>query len=169
MEFRKAVEADVEDIMEIIKQAQSYLKSKGINQWQNNYPNYEIIREDIDNKYGYVLADGNNIAATVSVSFDGEKTYEAIYDGQWITNDKFAVIHRIALHNNYKGSGVSSEFIKHIEKLCLDRDVHSIKVDTHEENLSMQNLLKKNDFKYCGIIYLEDGNKRLAFEKVISG
>lgn len=168
MEFRKAVEEDIDGIMEIIRQAQSYLRGKGVDQWQNNYPNAEIISEDIANNYGYVLVDGDIIAATVSVSFDGEKTYETIYDGEWLTtNGEFAVVHRIALHNNYKGSGISSEFIKNIEKLCLDKDVHSIKIDTHEENLSMQNLLKKNDFKYCGIIYLEDGNKRVAFEKVL--
>ena len=43
----------------------------------------------------------------------------------------------------------------------------SIKVDTHKDNISMQKLLRKNDFKYCGIIYLEDGSERIAFEKLI--
>ena len=30
---------DVDRVMEIIKQAQLYFKEKGINQWQNGYPN----------------------------------------------------------------------------------------------------------------------------------
>lgn len=168
MEFRRTVLDDVDNIMEIIKQAQAYFKEQGIDQWQNNYPNVEVISEDISNGHSYVLVKDNNIVATVAVSFDGEKTYESIYEGEWITNGEFAVIHRIAVDNNYKGLGISSEIIKDIEKLCLGRSVHSIKADTHEENLSMQKLLKKNDFKYCGIIYLESGNKRVAFEKVIT-
>lgn len=167
MEFRRAVVDDIKGIMNVIKQAQAYFKEQGIDQWQNNYPNVEVISEDIANEHSYVLVKDNNIISTVAVSFDGEKTYEAIYDGEWLTNGEFAVIHRIAVDNNYKGMGVSSEIIKNIEKLCLNRGVHSIKVDTHEENLSMQRLLKKNDFKYCGIIYLESGNERFAFEKVI--
>lgn len=167
MEFRRTVLDDVDNVMEIIKQAQAYFKEQGIDQWQNNYPNVEVISEDIANGHSYVLVKDNNIIATVAVSFDGEKTYESIYEGEWITNGEFAVIHRIAVDNNYKGLGISSEIIKHIEKLCLDRRVGSIKADTHEENLSMQKLLKKNDFKYCGIIYLESGNRRVAFEKVI--
>lgn len=166
MEFRKTVEKDVDKIMKIIKQAQEYFKGQGINQWQNNYPNTEVINNDIANGESYVLVNDNTIVATVAVSFDGEKTYEAIYEGEWITNDEFAVIHRIAVGNDYKGLGISSEIIKHIEKLCLSRGVQSIKADTHEENLSMQRLLKKNDFKYCGIIYLESGDRRVAFEKV---
>ena len=43
----------------------------------------------------------------------------------------------------------------------------SIKVDTHEQNLSMQKLLRKNNFEHCGIIYLQDNSKRIAFEKIL--
>lgn len=165
MEFRKAVKTDVNNIMNIIRQAQDYFKELWINQWQNNYPNAEIISNDIDNKNSYVLLKDNNIVATAAVSFDGEKTYDSIYEGQWISDDEYAVIHRIAVDGNYKGLGLASEIMKNVEQLCLNKGVYSIKVDTHEENLSMQNLLKKNKFQYCGIIYLEDGSKRIAFEK----
>ena len=167
MEFRKAVEADVNNIMNIIKQAQAYFKENGINQWQNNYPNVEVINSDIANKSSYVLLKENNIVATAAVSFDGEKTYDAIYQGEWITDNEYAVIHRIAVDNSYKGLGLSSEIIKNVEKLCLNKGVYSIKIDTHEENISMQSLLKKNKFEYCGIIYLEDKSKRIAFEKTL--
>jgi uncharacterized protein YqgV (UPF0045/DUF77 family) len=166
MQFRKAVETDINNIMKIIKQAQVYFKQQGINQWQDNYPNIETIRDDIIHKNGYVLLKDNNIVATVAVSFDKEKAYNSIYDGEWISNNEYAVIHRMAVDNNYKGLELSFQIIKNIEQLCLNKDVHSIKVDTHEENLSMQKLLKKNKFQYCGIVYLEDKSKRIAFEKI---
>lgn len=167
MEFRKASEIDINNIMCIIKQAQAYFKEQGINQWQNNYPNTETISEDIANNHSYVLLKDNKIVATAAISFDGERTYDSIYEGEWISNDEFAVIHRIAVDNTCKGLGLSSQIIKSVEKLCLDKGVHSIKVDTHEENISMQKLLKKNKFQHCGVIYLEDGGKRIAFEKTI--
>lgn len=167
MKFRKAVKADISSIMNIISQAQDYFKKQGINQWQNNYPNSEIISNDIDNNYSYVLLKEDNVVATAAVSFDGEKTYDSIYEGQWISNNEYAVIHRIAVDNNFKGLGLSSQIIKNVEELCLNKGVYSIKVDTHEENLSMQRLLKKNKFQYCGIIYLENGSKRIAFEKIL--
>jgi predicted GNAT family N-acyltransferase len=167
MEFRKAVKTDINDIMNIIRQAQAYFKEQGINQWQNNYPDVDTINNDIDNNNSYVLLKDNNIVATAAVSFDGEKTYNSIYDGQWISNNEYAVIHRIAVNNNYKGLGLSSEIIRNVEQLCLNKGVYSIKVDTHEENLSMQKLLRKNNFQYCGVIYLEDGSKRIAFEKIL--
>lgn len=167
MEFRKSTESDVNSIMNIIKQAQAYFKEQGINQWQDNYPNFEVVRNDIFNKNGYVLLKDNNVVATAAVSFDGEKNYKSIYNGEWISNKEYAVIHRIAVNSNYKGLGIGSVFMKNIEEICLNKGVHSIKIDTHEENVSMQNLLKKNKFQYCGIIYLEDRSKRIAFEKTL--
>ncbi len=166
MNFRQSVKEDIEDILIIIKQAQASLKEAGIDQWQNNYPNYEIISRDIDQKESYVLIDGNDIVGTTVLSFQGEKTYQSIYEGQWMSDSDYAVIHRIAVNQNYKGTGLASKIIDYVEKICLDKGVTSIKVDTHEKNLSMQRLLGKNKFEYCGIIYLEDGSKRVAFEKI---
>ncbi len=167
MEFRKAMEVDIDSIMNIIKQAQEYFKEQGTDQWQNNYPNVETIKNDIEKGYGYVLLKDGKIVGTVSVSFDGEKTYENIYEGKWISNLQYAVVHRMAIDSKLKGKGLASIIMKNIEKMCLDRDVHSIRIDTHEDNKSMQRLIDKNGFKYCGIIYLADGSKRLAYEKLI--
>lgn len=168
MEFRKARASEINDIMHMIRQAQEYLKDSGINQWQNNYPNSDTIKNDINNDHSYVLVDHNKTVATAAVSFDGEKTYDKIYNGQWITNKDFAVIHRIAVDNSYKGLGLSSEIIENVEQLCISKGIFSIKVDTHSENIPMQRLLKKNVFQYCGVIYLEDGGERIAFEKILT-
>ncbi|WP_315081213.1 GNAT family N-acetyltransferase [uncultured Clostridium sp.] len=167
MDFKRSTEEDISNIMKVINEAQIYFKEQKINQWQNNYPNIDTIKEDIKNEYSYVFLKDKQIVATVALSFDGEKTYDIIYDGKWISNYKYAVIHRMAVNKMYKGSGIASEIIKNTEKICLEKDVHSIKIDTHVENKAMQNLLKKNNFQYCGIIYLEDKSKRIAFEKII--
>lgn len=166
MIFRKAIESDIIHIMKIIKQAQDYFKENGIDQWQNNYPNTDTINIDIKNEYAYVLEDNGQIVGTVALSFEGEKTYDIIYDGQWLSNDEYAVIHRMAVDNSYKGKGISALIIKYIEDICISKGVHSIKIDTHDKNLSMQRVIEKNNFKYCGIIYVDDKSRRIAFEKV---
>jgi RimJ/RimL family protein N-acetyltransferase len=167
MKFRKTVEQDIDNIMNIIRQAQEFFKKSNIDQWQNNYPNKQTIKEDILNGYSYVLLKDENIVGTAAISFDGEKTYKNIYNGKWLSHGEYAVIHRLAVDSDYKGSGISSEIIRNVEKMCLDKGVKSIKVDTHEQNLPMQKLLQKNDFTYCGFIYLENKSKRVAFEKMI--
>ncbi|WP_455537802.1 GNAT family N-acetyltransferase [Terrisporobacter sp.] len=165
MEFRQSVKSDIPKVMSIIKQAQAYFKENNIDQWQNGYPNEGIIDNDIKNEESYVMIKDGEVVATTVISFREELTYKDIIDGKWLTNGEYGVIHRIAVDNNYKGLGISHKIIKYAENLCLEQGVHSIKIDTHEENVPMQSLLKKNGFKYCGVIYLEDGAKRVAFEK----
>ena len=167
MEFRKSTIGDIPNIMNIFKQAQSYFKENEIDQWQNNYPNEEVISNDIKNNDSYVMISDDKIIATIYASFDEEKTYNKIYDGKWLNNDDYCVIHRIAVDNSYKGQGVFYKLIQNVETLCNTKGIHTIKVDTHEDNITMQNTLKKNGFKYCGVIYLEDGDKRVAFQKNI--
>lgn len=167
MIFRKTVQQELEQVMQIIKEAQEDLKGAGINQWQNNYPNEEVIQADIIKGQSYVLVEKEKVLATSVVSFASEPTYDNIYEGQWLSNEPYAVIHRLAVSKTCKGKGVASVLMAHIEAMGLIRDVKSIKVDTHPENEAMKRLLKKNDFIYCGIIYLADGSKRIAFEKIL--
>ena len=155
MEFRKTNINDLPEVMKIIREAQSYFKEQGIDQWQNNYPNEEVIKNDIKNN------------ATTVASFNGEKTYDNIYEGKWLSEDKYIVIHRVAVASDLKGIGLATELMKNVEKLALQNNVYSIKGDTHEDNKSMQRMFEKNGFVKCGVIYLEDKNKRIAFEKRI--
>lgn len=167
MKFRKSEVKDIEAIMEIIKQAQDYLKDENIDQWQNNYPNKDIIKEDIDKGYSYILEDEGRILGTTALSFDGEPTYKLIEDGQWLTNDDYGVIHRIAVDLNLRGRGIGGDILDEVQKISRDRGIFSLKIDTHRKNKSMIKFLEKNGFKYCGIIYLKDGNERVAFEKLM--
>lgn len=167
MNFRQAEHRDLSAIMVIIGQAQSYLKEKGVDQWQNNYPDEGVIGLDIKQGIGYVLSIEDCLVATAALSFDGESTYDKIYEGSWLNEEPYSVIHRIAANSSVRGRGVSSEMLKHLEKLTLDRKINNIRIDTHQDNLTMQGFLKKHGFIYCGVIYLKDGAKRVAYQKVL--
>lgn len=167
MEFRKSNEKDIDRVMNIVKQAQEYFKQQGIDQWQNNYPNIETIINDINNKNSYVLVKDNCIVATAAICFGKDKNYHTIYNGEWLSENEYASIHRIAVDFQYKGCGLGSHIIENIEVICLNNCLYSIRVDTHKDNKSMQKLLEKNEFKYCGIIYLEGKSERVAFEKLL--
>lgn len=167
MPIRHSNENDISMIMHIINQAQESFKQAGINQWQNNYPNETSILRDIELGESYVVLENELIIATFALSYRNESTYDTIFDGVWLSHQAYAVIHRIAVENTFKGKGVSTFIFNEVEKWCIDKNIHSIKIDTHMDNTSMRKLLIKNGFSYCGIIYLIDGNKRLAYEKVL--
>lgn len=167
MEFRQAKISDLDQIVEIIELSKKYLKETKVDQWQDGYPVKEDLRRDIESGNSYVLTNKDEIVATTVISLDGESTYNSIFNGEWITNEDYIVMHRVAVHDKYKGKGIFKELIKEAEILALNKGISSIKIDTHRDNISMQRAVVKNDFKKCGIIYLEDGSERIAFEKVL--
>lgn len=169
VKLKKAKLEHINEIMDIIQGAQEYLKIQEIDQWQNNYPNIETINNDINNNNSYILVnDADIIVGTTALIFGNDKTYDAIYEGKWLTDDKYATLHRMAINPDCHGLGLATEIIKQAEVVCKNKGIASIKVDTHKENIGMQKRLIKSGFVYCGIIYLEDGNERMAFEKVFA-
>lgn len=167
MKFQKGTLAYLAEIMPIIAAAQEYFRANKIDQWQNGYPNEETIRADIEMGNSYVLCKDGKVVGTAALVFGGEPNYKKIYEGNWISSEEYGALHRIAIRNEFKGKGLAELIIKEMEKICLERGIFSLRVDTHQDNLSMQKMLNKNGFQYCGIIFVADGSPRLAFEKVL--
>ena len=165
MILRKSSKKDLNNIMRIINEAKIFLRNNKVDQWQNGYPNEEAILNDINKCESYVLEYNRKIIGTLALSFNGEKTYDKIYEGKWLSENKYAVIHRIAVAKVEGIKNIGTELLKRSEDICRAREINNIKIDTHEDNISMQKLLQKNNYRYCGIIYLVDGSKRIAFEK----
>ena len=114
------------------------------------------------------MEDEGEIIGTMAVLFAEDPNYAKIYDGAWKTTEEpYVAIHRVAVDENCKGKGIAGAMMDAVEELCRERGVRSIKNDTHKDNKSMQRMQAKNGFEYCGVIYLEDGAERVAFEKII--
>ena len=89
-----------------------------------------------------------------------DPTYARIYDGEWKNDNPYFVIHRVASLAGVHG----------IMRAVLDyafTQTGTIRIDTHEDNLTMRALLAKYGFSYCGVILLENGDPRLAYQKTI--
>lgn len=168
MEIRKAQKKDILEIMEIINQAKASLKSLNVSQWQDGYPNKDTILSDIQQEISYVLTENEKILATVAISFSNESAYSQIFSGSFRSSESYAVLHRIAVDDSKKNQGFAKHLIIYAISLCKKNKYNWIRIDTHEKNIPMQRFLKKQGFRYCGIIYLSpehnDITKRLAYD-----
>ena len=165
MTLRKAVFSELPVIWEILQEAIEQRKKDGSQQWQNGYPNEEIVKTDIANGYAHVLIEHHVIVAYAAVIFDVEPAYNDI-QGKWLTVGDYVVIHRVATSGAIKGKGVATQLFKEIELLCIKHKVDSIKVDTNFDNVPMLKILDKLNYTYCGEVFF-GGSPRRAYEKVI--
>jgi ribosomal protein S18 acetylase RimI-like enzyme len=167
MQFSLASENQIGQIMGIIKDAQEYLASLQIDQWQDGYPAENQILLDVNNGVSYLFYnEDKEILATTVFTTEPESTYAKI-EGKWLTNNEnsYGVIHRLAVKKVFRKSGVAQRIFDLCEQKLIANKVPSMRIDTHEDNKGMQRLLRKRGYVYCGVIYLENGDKRLAFEK----
>ena len=160
MYIRKTTEADLSRIGEIYENAKQFMRKSGNpNQWNKGTPNIETARTDMERGISYVVEENGNVVATFMFSLDGEPTYAKIYEGEWSNDAPYGVIHRIAVAE--PGKGIIGFCIDECFKRC-----QNLRIDTHRDNIPMQKALLKRGFRYCGIIYLEDGDERLAYQKI---
>ena len=163
MEIRHSTEEDFNQIMKIYDYARHFMAEHGNpNQWgPTNWPPKELIHSDIASGNSYVCTYKDKIVGTFffNQGKDIEPTYDTIEDGAWLDDSPYAVIHRLAGDGSVKGIG----------SFCIEwalRQCPHLRMDTHGDNIVMQNLLQKNGLTHCGIIYVEeDSYPRLAYEK----
>ena len=159
--FRRAVEADMERILQIIAQVQRQMREAGSQQWQNGYPAREHIAADMRRGYGYVLqrpdaAAPQAVIAYGAVIFDGEAAYRDI-EGAWLGEQAYVVLHRLAVADGEKCRGVATEFFHRTVRLARERGIGSFRDDTKYDNHRMLRLLNREGFNYCGKVCYQSG------------
>ena len=159
MIIRKTSIHDLEAILGIYSYARVFMRESGNpNQWKDDHPHRDMIISDIEAGLSYVCLIDNNIAAVFYYNIETDPTYGKIA-GQWQNDEPYGVVHRIARSQTAKGAGA------HCLNWCLEQ-CRNLRIDTHRDNAPMRRLLDKQGFTYCGIIWLENGEERLAYQKV---
>lgn len=166
LKIRLSTPEDIPHIMHLIHQAQADFKAVGIDQWQDGYPNEGAILHDIDMGESYVMLSEGKIVATAMISFRGEPTYATI-EGAWLTDNPYAVIHRVAVERSLQGKRIAGRIIDFTTQLCQQKGIGNIRIDTHTDNKAMQKVAQRAGFTYCGIITLTSGATRLAYELIL--
>lgn len=159
MKVTKAGKEQLDEIMEIYQIAQKFMAENGNpDQWGSHYPSRERIEKDMEAGHCYIAEDEDGIQGVFIFFIGTEENYETIENGSWLRNDQpYGVLHRVASAGKKKG--VASFCIQ----WCLKQSPN-MRGDTHRNNRVMQHVLEKNGFIPCGIIYVEDGTARIAYQ-----
>lgn len=158
--IRKALENDLLEIKSIVAKARELMKASGnINQWVDGYPSIDVLLSDIRSGNAYLLFREDKAIAYFAMIDGPDPTYNFIVEGNWLNNDSYGVLHRIA--SNGEAKGVFKEIL-----IYASEHYSNIRIDTHHDNKIMQRLLEKNGFVYCGIIFLTNGSPRLAYQRI---
>ena len=166
--YRKATLEDLDQVMEAVEYSRFLLKLQGNGQWQDGYPNKNDFINDINNGRLFVTYDKNpkEIIGVCALTYR-EEDYHHLYEGEWLTDLPYMVMHRVAIKKEYQGKGYGKKLFEvFIEQAKLE-GYKSLRIDTHEGNVVMRHIIESFDFVYCGKAILTPNKDRMVFEKVI--
>lgn len=158
--IRKGQDADIDAIMRCYDLARRFMRSSGNhNQWINGYPSRELVAKDIAEGKSYVgIDEDGELVMAFAFILGADPTYYLIEDGEWLNDLPYGTIHRLGSTGKHRG----------MLKSCVDycfRKTDNLRLDTHADNATMHEGVKRLGFRRCGIIYCDDGTPRVAYQK----
>ncbi len=158
VKLRLAELQDLDELAVLYDYARRQMRRNGnLTQWKAGYPGRERLAEDIRRHNCYVFTDELGICGVFVLIIGPDPTYALIEEGQWLNDEPYGTIHRIA------GSERSSGLLHRAVDFALSK-ISNVRCDTHADNAVMRHLLEKLGFVRCGRIYIEDGSPRIAYQ-----
>ncbi len=149
---------DIELMMSMFEHSRGVMRADGnMTQWVG-YPTVDGITADIERGVSYIIEEHSRPVGTFAMVPGVEPTYGYIEHGRWIdTQTPYATIHRLAAMPSTKGIaettfGYAKEHFSHL------------RADTHHSNRPLHHILDREAFVYCGVVYMNDGSPRDAYE-----
>ena len=156
---RNANQEDLPRIEEIYGYARSFMAAHGNpNQWGKTTPPSAQLVKDVENRLLFAVENETGIHGVFYFYIGVDPTYLRIDGGSWRSDAPYGTIHRIA------GDG-SGGILRTAVDFC-NAQIDHLRIDTHEDNIVMQNAVEKLGFQRRGIIYIADGSPRIAYDRI---
>lgn len=162
--FRKAKENDLDSVFQVFVSAIAEMDRNNIPQWDERYPDREILSEDISKQDLIIGRSGNEIAAVYAVSSEYEEEYDS---GAWQYPDaSFRVIHRLCVNPKFQNKGIGAFALEHIETELREGGIETIRLDAFTLNPYALRMYEKRGYKIVGYVDFRKGKFCLMEKKL---
>jgi Acetyltransferase (GNAT) family. len=131
MNIRKAAIKDIDEIMKLIKDAVHDMQRRGVDQWDDIYPNREVIEEDVESGNLFVY-DDDIIKGIIVLNEYQDEEYNAV---DWkYRKTRILVIHRLCISTKYQSAGLARAMVRFAEDYARKNKYEAIRLDTFIDN-----------------------------------
>lgn len=154
-DFRKAQLEDLPNLLNLYLGSIELMGLKGIDQWDDVYPNELVLTQDVVNQELFVLEEEDGLAAAIVLNEEQEPQYRYV-DWKYHTG-KVGVIHRLCVNAGYQGRGCGKKIARFAEEYFRGHDFNAIRLDAFPKNLPAIHLYQSLGYEHCGRILLRKG------------
>ncbi|WP_429375524.1 GNAT family N-acetyltransferase [Paenibacillus sp. DS2015] len=151
MSIIRPEKTDIHTIFEIFQECRFDLDAQGIKQWDDIYPNKEVIEEDIQNQSIFILKHDEEIAGVVSYDEMEIEEYKSV---DWKHKDgRNIVIHRLSIRPKYQGQGIAKKLIQFVHGKSRQELYTSVRLDVYSDNQRAIDFYKKLGYELRGEVW----------------
>ncbi len=166
MILRKGRAEDIAAVLEIVRAVVPLMRAAGNLQWDDVYPNAEVLTGDVDRGELWVAEVDGRIAGMAAITTDQSPEYAEV---GWDLAVLAVVPHRLAVDPSVHGRGIAAALMLKAEEVARELGITRLRVDTNTHNLATQRLFPKLGYVYAGEISLDfrEGMRFLCYEKTV--
>lgn len=155
LHFERAVPADLPEVLRLFQAATKHMDEQGIPQWDEIYPNREVLGEDIAREELYLCRIEDKIACVFVLSEHCDEEYAA---GTWRSPEsRFCVLHRLCVHPDFQHRKVAARAMDYIEESLRQAGVESVRLDAFSLNPYALRLYESRGYQKAGQVHFRKG------------
>ena len=146
---------DFEAITNIFRKSINHMRNLNIDQWDDIYPNEDIILTDIKKHQLYVYKINDVPVSVVVLNEEQEEAYKTV---DWhYCDERIAVIHRLCVDPAVQNQGMATITMVAAQKELIKQGFSSIRLDAFSKNPYALKLYNKLGYQKCGEVTFRKG------------
>ena len=165
MRIVQAHQGYLPNVVRLIAACTQTMREQGIDQWDEIYPNAEIIAKDVESRALYVLEQGDVCTAAVALNQEQDEAYQQVH---WLGGEPVLVVHRLCVDPAYQGNGIGNRLMDFAEEYAEQHAYASIRLDAYTGNPSAIRLYERRGYRKAGQVYFPRRTLPFfCFEKIL--
>ena len=150
--IRRAKILEIPEILSLAKACATDMISRGIYQWNEQYPSEYIFSKDIQMGRLFVFTMQEELIGVIALCEDKDPDYNAV---KWLTPDgNNLYVHRLAVHPDKQGMGYARKLMDFAEQFAREQSFTSIRLDTFSQNPRNQKFYEQRGYSRLDEIFL---------------
>lgn len=132
LNFRQGKEEDLDAIAALFEKAILHMDRQGIPQWDEVYPNREVLQQDIEKQQLYVGLWEGQLASVYVLNRECDPDYAS---GDWTyRGEEYRIIHRLCVDPSVQNQGIGRNTMQHIENELIRQGIKAVRLDAFTRN-----------------------------------
>jgi ribosomal protein S18 acetylase RimI-like enzyme len=157
---------DIDTIIDLYHTIVHVLQKEGNDQWDKDYLNDDLIKNDIKNGKLYGIKEAGRFIAVLVLTEEKKPQYDQV---NWqFTEGKNLYIHRVAVHPDFQGRGLSKKLLNFAQEFANENGYANLRLDAYNRNPVALNLYRSFGFEEREEISMPGREEKfVCFEKKV--